>query len=83
MERLGKDQPVRTLTEEQKKDIAELTNLYRAKRAERETFLAGKIAAARATGNFQEAEQLQQQLARDLRNLEEELETKKKKIRGD
>lgn len=81
MERLQKDAPTTRLTEEQKAQIAELDSLYKAKRAEREVFLRGEIAKAQAKGDGAEMEELQQQLARDLRRLEEDLEAKKEKVR--
>jgi hypothetical protein len=82
MERLQKQAPATQITEKQKKKLAELDDLYKAKRAEREVFLEGEIAKARAQGDGQAYEQLQQQLRHDLRRLEEELEAKKEKVRA-
>jgi hypothetical protein len=81
MERLQKQSPTQQLTEEQKAQIAELDNVYKAKKAEREVFLRGEIAKSQAKGELTEADELQQQLARDLRRLDDELETKKEKVR--
>jgi len=81
MERLASKEPERKLTPEQKKKLAEIDETYRAKVAERETFLGSKIAAARAGGAVEEAEVLQEELARDLRGIREEWETKKEKAR--
>jgi hypothetical protein len=81
MERLQKQAPSSQLTDKQKKKIAELDSVYKAKKAERELFLQGEIAKAEGKGDFTGAEELQQQLARDLRRLEEDLEEKKGKIR--
>jgi hypothetical protein len=81
MERLSRSEPSTALSDSQKQALAELNDLYRAKRAERETFLHSKITAAKASGNFAEAEEIQSGLARDLRALDEELELKKEKIR--
>ncbi|GAB4245710.1 MAG: hypothetical protein OHK005_11240 [Candidatus Methylacidiphilales bacterium] len=83
MERLEQKDSSRKLTDAQKQEINELNNLYRSKKAERETFLTSKIQEALATGNMAEADQFRNQLAHDLRNLEEELEAKKRKIWGD
>ncbi|NBS54614.1 hypothetical protein EBT23_03475 [bacterium] len=82
MERLASKEPERKLTPEQKKKLAEVDETYRAKVAERETFLGSKIAAARAGGAVEEAEILQAELARDLRGIREEWETKKEKARA-
>jgi hypothetical protein len=68
------------LTGEQKTELAELTNRYNAKIAERETFLKSKIKSAEASGAFDEAGQLREQMTRDLSVLREELETKKARI---
>lgn len=81
MERLQKQAPATKITTEQKSKLGELDVLYKAKRAERELFLKGEIAKAAAKGDAQEYEELQQQLTRDLRRLDEELETKKEKVR--
>ncbi|NBQ64276.1 MAG: hypothetical protein EBS49_01390 [Verrucomicrobia bacterium] len=82
MERLAAKEPERKLAPEQKKKLAEIDETYRAKAAERETFLGSKIAAARASGAAEEAEVLQEQLARDLRGIREEWENKKEKARA-
>lgn len=81
MERLQKQAPATRLTDEQKTRLSELDGLYKAKRAEREVFLQGEIAKAQARGDGQALEELQQQLSRDLRRLEDELESKKEKVR--
>ena len=82
MERLASKEPERKLTPEQKKKLAEIDETYRAKVAERETFLGSKIAAARAGGAVEEAGVLQEELARDLRGIRAEWESKKEKARG-
>lgn len=81
MERLEKDSPTEKLTAEQKAKVNELESLYKAKKAEKELFLRGEIAKAEAVGDPQVIEQLNQQLAHELRRLEEDLETKKEKVR--
>jgi stress response protein YsnF len=82
MERLQKQAPAARLTDEQKAKLADLDTVYKAKRAEREVFLRGEIAKAQAQGDGQAYEELQQQLSRDLRRLDEELEAKKEKVRA-
>ena len=63
MERLQKESPDQSLSEEKKVELAELDNLYKSKLAEREVFLGGKIAEAEATGDFEALDQLQRQRA--------------------
>jgi len=82
MERLATKEPVRKLTDAQKNSLAEIDSSYRAKIAERETFLGMKIAAARAAGGGEEAAVLQEELARDLRGIRDEWERKKEKARN-
>jgi hypothetical protein len=81
MERLQKDSPTQVLTEEQRKEIAEIDSLYRARIAERELLLKEQIQKEAAAGKFAEVEQLQQQLATELRRLQEEREEKKEQVR--
>ena len=50
MEKLQKESPDQSLSDEKKAELAELDNLYKSKLAEREVFLGGKIAEAEATG---------------------------------
>jgi uncharacterized protein YydD (DUF2326 family) len=81
MERLEKASPAPKLTEETKARLAEVDTLYRAKTAEREVFLKDQIVKAQAAGQFEEIGQLEQELTRDLRRLQEECESKKERIR--
>lgn len=81
MERLQKQSPVHQLTEDQKAKIAELDSVYKAKKAERELFLRGEIAKSQAKGELVDADELTQQLARELRRFDEDLEEKKEKVR--
>jgi hypothetical protein len=69
------------VTPEQKKELAGIDETYRAKVAERETFLGAKIAAAKAAGALEEAAVLQEELARDLRGIREEWDQRKEKAR--
>lgn len=81
MERLNKTAPMAKLSENQKKEIAELDSKYAAKIAEREIFLKGEIAKAGAQGDFEALEQLEKQLASEKRKLQTELEEKKEEAR--
>ena len=82
MEKLQKQSPDQSLSDEKKAELAELDNLYKSKLAEREVFLGGKIAEAEATGDFEVLEQLQRELASDTKTLEAEQEEKKEEVRN-
>jgi Spy/CpxP family protein refolding chaperone len=82
MERLEKNQPSLSLTDEQKKQLADIDSSYKAKIAEREVFLKDQISKAQTAGKFDEAEQLERQLATDVRRLREDCEAKKEKLRS-
>ena len=81
MERLQKASPTVTLTDDQKKQIAEIDSSFRAKIAEREVFLKDQIQKAQTTGKFEEAESLEKQLAAEIRRLQEDCEARKEKLR--
>jgi uncharacterized protein YydD (DUF2326 family) len=82
MERLEKASPSISLTEEQKKQIAEVDSAYRAKIAEREVFLRDQIRKAQIAGNLEEVQSLEKQLASEFRRLQDECEAKKEKLRA-
>ena len=82
MERLEKSSPSVALTEEQKKEIAEMDSVCRAKIAEKELFLKDQIHKTQAAGKFDEVESLEKQLSSEIRRLQEECETKKEKLRA-
>lgn len=82
MERLEKQAPTATLTDAQKSAIAEIDSEFRARIAEREVFLGGELAKARATGDGEAMASLEKQLSTDVRRLNEDCEAKKEKIRG-
>jgi len=82
MERLEKGAPTLKLTDEQKAQLAEIDSTYKARIAEKELFLKGKMRAAQASGNFEEFEQLEKQLAVELRRLQSDCEEKKEKLRA-
>ncbi len=81
MERLEKAAPSVQLTDDQKAQIAEIDSHYRAKIAEKELFLKDKIEEAGLKGSFQEFEDLQKQLATEIRRFQEDCEEKKEKVR--
>ncbi|PYJ15389.1 MAG: hypothetical protein DME96_13650 [Verrucomicrobia bacterium] len=81
MERLEKASPSISLSEDQKKEIAEVDSSYRAKIAEKEIFLKDQIRNARNAGNSEEAESLEKQLASEIRRLQDGCEAKKEKLR--
>jgi hypothetical protein len=82
MERLEKQSPTSKLNAAQKAEIAEIEATAKAKAAEQEIFLRGKIAEAAAEGKYEEAEQLEKQLAHEIRRINEDAETKKEKVRS-
>jgi hypothetical protein len=82
MERLQKATPTVVLSDEQKKQMAEIDSAFKAKIAERQVFLKDEIGKARAGGKFEEVEALEKQLASEIRRLQEEGETKKEKLRA-
>ena len=81
MERLQKNAPTITLTEEQKAEIAEIESGAVAKVAEKELFLQGEIAKEKARGNFEEVASLQKQLNHEVARIREAAETKKERVR--
>ncbi|HXE42390.1 MAG TPA: hypothetical protein VN516_05135, partial [Candidatus Baltobacteraceae bacterium] len=72
--------PTKKLSASQKTDLAELDSRYAAKIAEREIALNSEI--AQAAGNFERKEFLREQLIRERKKLQAELEEKKEKIRS-
>ncbi|HYR59134.1 MAG TPA: hypothetical protein VEO95_10910 [Chthoniobacteraceae bacterium] len=82
MERLEKQSPTARLTDAQKAGIAEIEATFKAKIAEQELFLKDKIEEAANEGKFEDVAQLEQQLAREIRRLNEDCEAKKEKVRG-
>ena len=82
MERLAKNQPIISLTEDEKKQLAEVDSQFKARIAEKELFLKGEIEKARFGGKLEEVEQLQKQLSSEIRRLQEDCEAKKEKLRA-
>ena len=82
MERLQQTSPSLSLTEEQKKELAEIDSKYRAKIAEKELFLRDQIRKAQTEGKADDIDSLEKQLASDVRRLQEECEARKEKMRA-
>ena len=82
MERLQKTSPSFSLTDEQKKELAELDSKYLAKIAEKELFLKEQIRKAQIEGKTEDVQSLQKQLTSEVRQLQEECEARKEKLRA-
>ena len=82
MERLQQTSPSLSLTEEQKKELAEIDSKYRAKIAEKELFLRDQIRKAQTEGKADDIDSLEKQLASEIRRLQEECEAAKEKLRA-
>ncbi len=82
MERLQKASPSLALNEDQKKELAEIDSVYRAKIAEKELFLNNQIRTAQSAGKSEDIESLEKQLAAEIRRLQEDCEAKKEKLRA-
>ncbi|HVI82175.1 MAG TPA: hypothetical protein VM717_05475 [Chthoniobacterales bacterium] len=83
MERLAKNQPIMTLTDDQKKQLAEVDSVFKARIAEKELFLRGEIQKAQTLGKFDEVESLEKQLRSEIRRLQEDCEAKKEQLRAE
>lgn len=83
MERLEKEDPqgVVSLTDEQRKALAEIDEKYKAKIAEREVFLNRQLVEARHRGDREAAGQLETQLRNERIRLGEERESAKDTVR--
>ena len=81
MERLNKTAPAVKLTDEQKRELADLDSQCAAKIAERELLLKGEITTAMQKGDAEAVEQLEKQLASDRKILRADFEAKKDKVR--
>ena len=82
MERLQKASPSLSLSEEQKKELAEVDSKYRAKIAEKKLFLRDQIGKAQTEGKVDDIDSLEKQLASDVRRLQDECEAAKEKLRA-
>src|SRR5437762_11189903 len=80
MERLQKASPSLSLTDEQKKELAELDSKYQAKIAEKELFLKDQIRKAQTDGKVDDIDSLQMQVASEVGRLQQECEAAKEKL---
>ena len=83
MERLQKTTPSLSLTDEQKKELAEVDSKYQAKIAEKELFLKDQIRKAQTEGKVDDIDSLQKQLVSEVRRLQEDCEAKKENLRAE
>ena len=81
MERLNRAAPIKKLTDDQKRQLAELDSRYGAKLAEREITLQADVTRAEAQGDAEAAAQARQLLQSERQKLQAELESKKDRIR--
>ncbi len=84
MERLEAENPDagKSLTEEQKAEIAKINQECEAKIAEAKILKEGEMAKAGQEGRYERVQELEGQLRIDIRRAEEDREAKKAKIRG-
>jgi hypothetical protein len=82
MERLEKESPQESLTEEKKELISEIEKKYSAKIAEREVFLRSKIEESLSEGQIQDAQQIEDELTRELKSLRMRCESEKEEVRS-
>lgn len=81
MERLSKASPTMKLSDDQKRQIADLESQCAAKIAERELFLQDEIVKSVDKGDAEAITQLEKQLTSDRKSLRAEFEEKKEKVR--
>lgn len=82
MERLAKNAPAVKLTDDQKRQLAELDSQCAAKIAEREIFLKGEIEKAVDKGDDEAIAQIEKQLVSDRKSIRANFEEKKDKVRA-
>lgn len=79
MSRLEKEAPIQKLTDDQKRQIAEVDSEINAKIAEKKVFLEGEI--TKSAGDSLAQDELRRQLASELSRLEEKRDERKERIR--
>ena len=70
------------LSDEQKRELADIDREAAAKIAEQEILFKSRIGAALAAGNAEEAAKLRDQLATELRRIRERAEARKEEVRA-
>lgn len=83
MERLGGGKPSKPLTPDQKARLAELDSVYRARIAQEDLSCQEEVARFREAGDPGAIEERQTLFREQRRRLEQELEEKKERIRGE
>ncbi len=83
MERLSKAAPTKTLTAAQKKELAEIESICRARTAEKELRMQDELAVAQAAGDEEKIRQIRAGFAAEKEKLETDREAKKARARGD
>ncbi|MSU34640.1 MAG: hypothetical protein EXS36_05935 [Pedosphaera sp.] len=83
MERLSQGAPTKTLTAAQKKKLAEIDSICRAKTAEKELGMQDEMAAARAAGDGEKLQKIRSGFAVEKEKLEADRDAKKARVRGD
>lgn len=83
MERLGGGKPSKPLTPDQKARLAELDSVYRAKIAQEDLACQEEVAKFREMGDAGAIEERQILFREQRRRLEQELDEKKERIRGE
>jgi hypothetical protein len=81
MERLGKSSPSVQLSDEQKKQLADLETQCKARIAERELFLKGELQKAIDSGDEEAVVQLEKQLVSERKSIRATFDEKKEAIR--
>ena len=83
MERLQKTTPSLSLTDEQKKELAEIDSKYRAKIAEKELFLKRSDSkGAEPRAKFDDIDSLEKQLASESAGYRKSVKQTKEKLRA-
>ena len=82
MERLNKTSPTVKLTDDQKRQLADLDSQCAAKIAERELLLKGEMAKAIDQGDAEAIEQLEKQLVSERKSIRANFEEKKEMVRA-
>ncbi|MBI2822943.1 MAG: hypothetical protein HYX74_12035 [Acidobacteria bacterium] len=78
----GIDEPVESVTEEQKSEIVKIRNLYKSKIAELEIAKQADTMKAITAQNYEQLEKIQQNFVSERARLEQELESKLADIRS-
>lgn len=82
MERMGGNHTQKELSVSQKEKIAEVTNKYDAKIAEKKIFSEKNIQKEIERGNEEDAEKIRSQLISEIASLEKKADKEKDQIRG-